>query len=70
MNRVSWWVRGATRWAVVIGGSCVLPLAACNGEIGRQFRTAAGASLETGVQAIVSGLLDGVFAVIEPEPET
>lgn len=70
MNRMSRRMRGVMRWAAVIGGSGILPLSACNGEIGRQFRTAAGASLETGVQTIVSGLLDGVFAVLEPDPET
>jgi hypothetical protein len=36
---------------------------------GRDFRDAALPSLRTGVDAIVDGLLDGIFAVIEPEPQ-
>lgn len=33
-----------------------------------RFRAAAGSSLHTGVQSIATGLIDGMFAVFEPEP--
>ena len=56
--------------ATVVGGSGLLPVSACNGVLGRQFRTAAGDSIEQGVQSIVSGVLDGVFAILEPDSDT
>ncbi len=47
--------------ATVFGNSCA-------GELGTQFRTAAGSSVEQGVLSILTGLVEGVFAVIEPVP--
>ena len=37
---------------------------------GREFREAAGPAFQTGVTAIVNGLLDGFFAIIEPDANT
>jgi len=37
---------------------------------GREFRKVAGPAVQTGVTAIVNGLLDGIFAVIEPDTTT
>lgn len=37
---------------------------------GREFREAAGPAFQTGVTAIVNGLLDGLFAIIEPDTNT
>ena len=39
-------------------------------DVGRDFRTAAGPAIESGVRSIVDGVLDGLFAVIEPETTT
>ena len=36
-------------------------------SIGKDFRAAAGPAVETGVNAILDGLVDGLFAAIEPE---
>jgi hypothetical protein len=36
----------------------------------REFRAAAGDSLQQGVSAILDGFVEGFFAVIEPEEET
>jgi hypothetical protein len=61
------WVRKLIGVAVVAGGSGLLPASACNGTIGQEFRAVAGDSIQQGVQSIVSGMLDGVFAVMEPD---
>ncbi len=37
---------------------------------GRAFREAALPSLEAGIALVLDGLVDGVFAAIEPEPQT
>jgi hypothetical protein len=36
-------------------------------SIGSEFRAAAGPAVETGVNAILDGLVSGLFAVIEPD---
>ena len=38
--------------------------------VGREFREAAGPAVQSGVTQIVNGLLDGLFAAIEPEATT
>ncbi len=46
-----------------------LPLAlttGCGDEVSKEFREAALGSIETGMNAVVDGLLDGFFAVAEP----
>lgn len=51
----------------------VLSLAALTASgctFGRDFRAAAGPELESGVHSILTGLVNGLFAAIEPEPET
>ncbi len=53
-------------WAV-IGSIGVLPVSACNGTLGTEFRSVAGDSIKQGVLSIVTGLIDGMFAVIEPD---
>jgi len=37
---------------------------------GRDFRDAALPSLKTGINSILDGLVEGIFAAIEPEPQT
>lgn len=34
-----------------------------------EFRTVAGPNIETGVNAFVDGILDGLFAVFEPDED-
>lgn len=42
-------------------------LAATGCRDAQGFRTASGDALQTGVQAIATGLIDGFFAVYQPE---
>ena len=44
--------------------------AGCIPYSGTQFRETAIPSLQTGVTSIMNGLIDGIFAAIEVEPET
>lgn len=47
----------------------VAPLAlsvGCDSELDKEFRAAAVGSIETGLNAIVDGVLDGLFAVADP----
>lgn len=56
--------------AVVLlsGGSVLLAsTGACETPTGRQFRDAALPAIQTGVQSILSGFVDGVFASIAVE---
>ncbi len=41
--------------------------AGCDDEIAREFRQAAIGQVETGVNAILDGVLDGIFAIAEPD---
>ena len=52
--------------ALLVCGMCVLP--GC--LTGEEFRAVAGPSVQSGVTSIVNGVLDGLFAVIEPETTT
>jgi len=45
-------------------------LTACGCTTGRAFREAALPSLEAGISLVLDGIVDGVFAAIEPEPQT
>lgn len=36
-------------------------------DIGAEFRAAAGPSLKSGVDSILDGVVEGLFAVLEPE---
>ena len=39
----------------------------CTGPYAKEFRTAAGDSLQNGIQGILTGIVDGVFAVYETD---
>ncbi len=56
--------RGTRRAACAFVGIAFL-LSGCS--LGEEFRAAAGPAVETGVNAILDGLVDGLFAVIEPD---
>jgi hypothetical protein len=47
-----------------------LLLCGCPDDVQREFRDAAGDSLQQGVSAILDGFVEGFFAVLEPEEET
>ncbi len=61
--------RWAGRLATAIAGTSLVMLPSCP-LAGREFRDAAGPAVESGVTQVVNGLLSGLFAVIEPEPQT
>ena len=47
----------------------MLPLAfsgGCSEDVQKQFRTGAGAQLETGLKAILDGVVTGIFTVVNP----
>ncbi len=66
MRRNKRWMR---RLAVMTSGA-MLAVGACTGNIGTTFRTAAANDLEAGVLSIVTGVVGGVFAVINPDEVT
>jgi len=55
------------RWLVGIGFICLtsMRLSGC-GAFSQQFRSAATPSLRTGVNAILDGFVQGIFAVVDP----
>jgi hypothetical protein len=58
--------------AGVLAGIAVgFPLTISTGCVtGREFRAAAGPAVQQGLALILDGVVDGLFAVVEPEPET
>jgi hypothetical protein len=50
--------------AAALAGTVV---ASCVDGTGREFREAALPAVQTGINAILDGLVDGVFASIEPD---
>ena len=57
-------LRIALLWA--FGACTVLTQTGCLAATD-EFRTVAGPALESGITSIVNGLLDGIFAIIEPD---
>ena len=45
-------------------------LTGCEEAVRNEFRTAAATSLQSGLSAILDGIVDGIFAVIEPDETT
>lgn len=66
MNRGTW-VRCLSRAALAAGASSVLRLSACTGDSAKEFRSVVVPNLQAGVLSILTGLVDGTFAVIEPD---
>ncbi len=64
-NGTPW--RRVIRVIMMFGGGGLMTVSACNGTLGREFRTVAGDSVEQGVTSIVNGVLDGLFAVVQPD---
>jgi len=42
----------------------------CDDEVAKEFRAAANDSVETGVNAILDGIVTGIFTVADPEDST
>lgn len=53
------------KWLIT---SCGVLVAATQAGCGREFREAAAPALEAGINQVLDGLVDGVFAVITPDP--
>jgi hypothetical protein len=60
--------RSAQTLNLVLGAGGLLLQAGCP-LTGREFREVATPAVHTGVSQILNGLLDGLFAAIEPEAE-
>jgi hypothetical protein len=60
--------RGACARLAIATLTGTLPLlSGCPDDVQREFRDAAGDSLQSGVNAILDGFVEGFFAVLEPE---
>lgn len=62
-------VRGSRRLTFSLAAIILTNLAGCLPLLGTEFREAASPAVRSGVTEIVNGLLDGIFAAIEPEPD-
>ena len=61
-NRIIAWTAALVLVMVVVLGNV-----ACDSEMAKEFRAASRTQLESGVDAMVDGLLDGVFTLWDPE---
>lgn len=66
MNQLLRTHSGKLRPACILA-TVVLLTTGC-GVGGKEFRDAALPDIETGIRAVLDGLVNGVFAVVEPEP--
>ena len=57
--------RGAAVMAAMIGGLLTVTTGGCDDA--EEFRAVAGDSVEQGVNLIADGIIEGIFAVIEPD---
>ncbi len=57
---------GSHSLARIILACGVLALAAGCTELGDEFRAAASPSLQSGITQVLTGMVDGAFAVVEP----
>ena len=55
---------------VTTAAVALVAVACCGCLTGKDFREAAGPAMESGVNLILDGLVDGIFAVIEPEADS
>ncbi len=58
--------RGVRARAIAVAATGLIALAGCD-MLNKEFRQVAGPAVQSGVTDIVNGLLDGVFAVINPD---
>ncbi len=64
-NRIA---RTFLRTFVLLGGASML--CACDSDVALEFRTVAGDGLQQGVTSIVNAVLDGIFAIVDPNTMT
>jgi|GEM_PF-2266883 len=60
--------RRCSGWKRIVAAALMVYLPAVGCAAGRQFRSAALPSLESGVNLILDGVVSGLFAAIEVEP--
>jgi len=53
---------------VLLGAVTLLATGGCN-KLGDEFRAAAGPELQAGVTQLLNGLVDGTFAVVDPDDD-
>ena len=58
--------RRFARHASIVAAAMSLRAVSGCGAAGKEFRSIAGPAVQQGVSSIVNGLLDGVFAVVDP----
>lgn len=59
------------KWGVTLTALMLSLSAGCGvSDLSAEFRSAAGDDLQTGVTALLNGLLEGAFAVLEPGDST
>lgn len=51
--------------AAALAATAIL-ISGCDGKLGEEFRATTATSLESGLTTVVSGLIDGAFAVYDP----
>lgn len=56
-------------WVLMVGTGMTLSMAGGCAEA-EEFRSIAASQVQSGLTSIVTGLIDGVFAVIEPDATT
>jgi len=66
MKRVSWKRSLIVGWGV--SGATALSFGGCE-QHADEFREAAGSTVKDGVNTLLDGFVDGVFAVVEPDDE-
>jgi len=59
--------RGLCRLGAVLALLSLVLVAGCGDELEREFRQAAIDGLETGLRGVADGLLDGLFAIADPD---
>jgi hypothetical protein len=55
----------AGRFLAALAATAIL-ISGCDGKLGEEFRATTATSLESGLTTVVSGLIDGAFAVYDP----
>lgn len=65
-------VRSLCRRGAILAGLLALLVTgpACDDAISQEFRGAALSSIESGVQSIATGVIDGIFSIVEPDDAT
>ena len=68
--RLSKWRRVLLSGSFAVSGWMLTSLGACTGDAAQMFRAAAADDLQSGILSILTGVVDGTFAVINPAPSS